>query len=35
MRAGHSSMATKASIFRLADIEVREREFSLIKAGDA
>ncbi len=28
-------MANKASIFRFADVEVREREFSLIKAGEA
>jgi DNA-binding winged helix-turn-helix (wHTH) protein len=28
-------MPNKASIFRFADIEVREREFSLIKAGEA
>ena len=28
-------MANKASIFRFADMEVREREFSLIKAGEA
>jgi TolB-like protein/DNA-binding winged helix-turn-helix (wHTH) protein/Tfp pilus assembly protein PilF len=27
-------MANKTSIFRFADIEVREREFSLIKAGE-
>src|SRR5450755_4977674 len=27
-------MATKSSIFRFADIEVREREFSLIKGGE-
>ena len=27
-------MATKASIFRFGDIEVRGREFSLIKPGD-
>ena len=27
-------MANKASVFRFADVEVREREFSLIKAGE-
>ena len=27
-------MANKPSIFRFADIEVREREFSLVKAGE-
>src|SRR6476620_7230352 len=27
-------MANKAFVFRFADVEVREREFSMIKAGD-
>src|SRR6266536_1103478 len=27
-------MANKASVFRFADVEVREREFSLTKAGE-
>jgi len=28
-------MAGKSLIFRFADVEVREREFSLVKAGEA
>src|SRR5207344_3205283 len=28
-------MANKSFVFRFADLEVREREFSLIKAGEA
>src|ERR1019366_9247410 len=27
-------LATKTSVFRFADVEVREREFSIIKAGE-